>query len=326
VDPAPADAQKKLDGLHAKLAARKATAGERLEIELPEDASCNAGASLVGTAIAAGHGSLRVRVGARSIDVDGVLPPSETAFGEGAIRRPLSEHSTVDVPLVFGLKGVEVRVRPCLAPLEVAPAKAVGEPVQAITGRPPEARSLAVRCEVGASFGDVLDAYEAVRALQGKDSKLALSVVGACEGEAQVFPIRGPEKPATPWPTGALAPIAASPNFRPETLRIGAVTLVGGTTQEAALAAFEKIRPKMLECYAAGLAKDPKLGGRIALRLVVGKTGGVADVLNPNTDLTDAGVVACAVREARAFRIEPPPTGLVTLNIPFVVSPPPLSK
>lgn len=75
-------------------------------------------------------------------------------------------------------------------------------------------------------------------------------------------------------------------------------------------------------CYRAGLARNPNLTGRVAVRLSVDMNGAVAESCNGGADLPDASVVQCVVREAKRLKFPPPESRSVTLVSPLTFSVP----
>jgi hypothetical protein len=73
-------------------------------------------------------------------------------------------------------------------------------------------------------------------------------------------------------------------------------------------------------CYENGLRGNPTLAGRIAVRFVIGRDGGVMSAGNGGSDLPDAGVVSCVVGAFRGLSFPAPPDGIVTVTYPIVFS------
>ncbi|MFO0586177.1 MAG: AgmX/PglI C-terminal domain-containing protein [Polyangiaceae bacterium] len=75
-------------------------------------------------------------------------------------------------------------------------------------------------------------------------------------------------------------------------------------------------------CYENGLRTNPNLAGRVAVRFVIGRDGGVMSASNGGSDLPDASVVSCVVGGFRGLSF---PTseegGIVTVTYPISFSP-----
>jgi hypothetical protein len=60
------------------------------------------------------------------------------------------------------------------------------------------------------------------------------------------------------------------------------------------------LRPKLNECYQAGLAKNPKLEGSVTLSAAIGKDGKVASVTPKNTTGLSPAVIKCLTEQLKA--------------------------
>lgn len=72
---------------------------------------------------------------------------------------------------------------------------------------------------------------------------------------------------------------------------------------EAAMAALLELQQPFAACYAQGLARDPRLWGRIALHLRLAKDGAVEEATPVETVFPDAEVADCARRAVMQARI-----------------------
>ena len=73
-------------------------------------------------------------------------------------------------------------------------------------------------------------------------------------------------------------------------------------------------------CYEAGLARNPSLEGRVAVKFVIDRSGAVAVAQDGGSDLPDASVVACVVRAVLGLSFPTPEGGVVTVTYPLVFS------
>jgi hypothetical protein len=74
-------------------------------------------------------------------------------------------------------------------------------------------------------------------------------------------------------------------------------------------------------CYEQGLRQNPNLQGRVAVRFVIGRDGGVSQVQNGGSDLPDGNVVSCVVRSFYGLSFPAPENGIVTVNYPIMFQP-----
>lgn len=74
-------------------------------------------------------------------------------------------------------------------------------------------------------------------------------------------------------------------------------------------------------CYEAGLRSNPTLAGRVSVRFIIGRDGGVVSSSNGGSDLSDPVVVGCVVGAFRGLSFPAPPDGIVTVTYPIVFSP-----
>jgi hypothetical protein len=75
-------------------------------------------------------------------------------------------------------------------------------------------------------------------------------------------------------------------------------------------------------CYESGLRTNPSLAGRVSVRFVIGRDGGVMSAANGGSDLPDPAVVACVVGSFRGLQF--PQTdegGAVTVTYPIAFAP-----
>lgn len=75
-------------------------------------------------------------------------------------------------------------------------------------------------------------------------------------------------------------------------------------------------------CYENGLRGNPNLAGRVGVRFVIGRDGGVMSSANGGSDLPDAGVVSCVVGAFRGLQFpQSEEGGAVTVTYPIMFSP-----
>ncbi len=74
-------------------------------------------------------------------------------------------------------------------------------------------------------------------------------------------------------------------------------------------------------CYEPALAVDPKLAGRVAVRFVIGRDGGVTGTADDGSSLPNPVVVACVLSGFRTLQFPAPEGGIVTVVYPIMFSP-----
>lgn len=80
---------------------------------------------------------------------------------------------------------------------------------------------------------------------------------------------------------------------------------------------FERIRT----CYEAGLARDPKLTGRVTVRFVISTEGSVTSASDEKSELSDAQVRDCVVEQFKQMSFPKPERGKVTVVYPILLAP-----
>jgi hypothetical protein len=105
------------------------------------------------------------------------------------------------------------------------------------------------------------------------------------------------------------------------TLGMIAPTVVGHLEASAIQRVVRQNEGRFRACYLEGLAKNPALGGRVAVKFLIGRDGTVATAEDTSgSDLPDDGVRACVVRTFASLSF-PEPGGVVSVTYPFVLSP-----
>jgi hypothetical protein len=74
-------------------------------------------------------------------------------------------------------------------------------------------------------------------------------------------------------------------------------------------------------CYEAGLGRDAKLAGRVAVRFVIGRDGRVVSTADADSNLPDRVAVACVIAAFGTLQFPPPSGGEVTVVYPIMFSP-----
>lgn len=74
-------------------------------------------------------------------------------------------------------------------------------------------------------------------------------------------------------------------------------------------------------CYEAGLRSNPSLAGRVAVKFIIDRQGGVSMAGDSGSDLPDATVRECVVRSFYSLSFPAPGNGTVRVTYPILFSP-----
>ena len=79
---------------------------------------------------------------------------------------------------------------------------------------------------------------------------------------------------------------------------------------------------KFRGCYDSGVARNPKLGGKVVVRFVIDLDGNVTSVFREAaTDMPDAGVVDCIMTAYKNLKFPSPEGRAITVIHPIMFSP-----
>jgi hypothetical protein len=126
------------------------------------------------------------------------------------------------------------------------------------------------------------------------------------------------------WPGGPDGGRRLRRAHRPEgpaTMRHGDPQVSGRIAPEVIQRIVRQNFGRFRLCYENGLRNNPALAGRVSVRFVIGRDGGVASVANGGSDLSDSGVVSCVTRAFYGLSFPPPESGIVTITYPLMFSP-----
>lgn len=156
---------------------------------------------------------------------------------------------------------------------------------------------------------------------------LLLSLLSAgCRGPGAVSPLPVARVVVAPAPVStAAASLAPPPSVRvdgaPPRIRFGAITISGSlpplTVQRTVRRHYEAFR----RCYESRLAANPKLEGRVVVRLVVGDDGAVRKLQKGGSDVPDPELIDCATAEF-ARTVFPKSGSETTVVYPIMFAPP----
>jgi hypothetical protein len=104
-------------------------------------------------------------------------------------------------------------------------------------------------------------------------------------------------------------------------VRPGALAVSGRLAPDVVQKVLDGARPRVLACYERGLTRQPKLGGRVTVRFVIGSDGAVGLASNGGSELTDPATTECIVNVFETLSFPRPAGGIVTVIAPYVLAP-----
>lgn len=107
----------------------------------------------------------------------------------------------------------------------------------------------------------------------------------------------------------------------PGLVRVGVASVSGRLPPEIIQRTVRQNFGRFKFCYEAGLRSNPNLQGRVSVRFIINREGGVASAENGGSDLTDSSVVSCVTRAFYGLSFPQPENGIVTVTYPIVFSP-----
>jgi hypothetical protein len=87
--------------------------------------------------------------------------------------------------------------------------------------------------------------------------------------------------------------------------------------QEIVRSQYDRVRL----CYEAGLGRDPKLTGKVAIRFLIGRDGRVRKARVEQNTLPDCAVSACIRERFKSLTFPEPVGGVVTVVYPLMLEP-----
>jgi len=105
------------------------------------------------------------------------------------------------------------------------------------------------------------------------------------------------------------------------TLRFAEPIIVDRLPSESIRRVVHENLGRFRNCYEKGLARNPKLEGRVATKFVIARDGSVAVVADAGSELADAEVVTCIERTFSSLEFPEPPSGVVSVTYPIELSP-----
>jgi hypothetical protein len=118
------------------------------------------------------------------------------------------------------------------------------------------------------------------------------------------------------WPDVIPHHIGLITGFRP-----GEIGVWGSLSQAAVRRTVSEHARSLRSCYEQGLAQDPRLAGRVLLRMLIQQDGSVQRVNTLGSDLASRSVLRCLEQVLYAVRFSQPESGTVMVTYPLELSP-----
>ena len=80
-------------------------------------------------------------------------------------------------------------------------------------------------------------------------------------------------------------------------------------------------RSRFRACYETALRVNPNVGGRVAVKFVIGRDGSVMNAADGGSDLPDQSVISCVVRNFTQLSFPKPDDGVATVIYPLLFTP-----
>ena len=78
---------------------------------------------------------------------------------------------------------------------------------------------------------------------------------------------------------------------------------------------------RFTQCYQEGLRTNPSLTGRVSVKFAIDRTGSVMTSMDAGSDMPDANVISCVVRNFQNLSFPQPDGGIVTVSYPIMFTP-----
>jgi hypothetical protein len=114
--------------------------------------------------------------------------------------------------------------------------------------------------------------------------------------------------------------LGRSHRARPPRVRMGATSVSGRLPPEVIQRIVRQNFGRFRLCYENALRSNPNLQGRVVVRFVIGRDGGVSNV-GGGGDIPDGSVISCVTRAFYGLSFPQPEGGIVTVSYPIVFTP-----
>ena len=180
----------------------------------------------------------------------------------------------------------------------------------------PTVRATATKIKANAPRTDV---YTAIDAMETAIKNELAAGPAAKPVEPDAVPVNalrssssGTARPASPSPSSS----SSSP-ARGASVREGAPSTSGRLPPEVIQRSVRANMGRFRSCYERGLASNPALEGRVAVKFVIDRSGAVSTAADDGSTLPDPSVVQCIVRQYSSMSFPAPEGGTVTVRYPL---------
>ncbi len=334
--PAPRDTIEKIDLLFDTLKEQRSKWKQKhpnepfpgsMSVTLPAEISCRAAMSVLGTIAYAGYPRLTVTLGGVTHELPFAVPRApdpRTGIRPVAINPVMAFDATSQV---------SVEKSACRNVFDVVPAPKVASAIRELTLDTEIVNDVTARCEPAVRFAVVFDAFidvmrEAPAPRAREAGQLALGPAPACiEGAPRpaFVDLRAALEGSTAGDKDApLRPIAVPDDFDGDVV-VTVSDVSVDLERDAAAAAIASTRSRLLGCYAAGLATNPKLRGTVHAALQIGKRGLIVSAA-ASGDLPDTAVIECVRSQLYHAAAMPAPRAIAGARARLAFGPAPKKK
>jgi hypothetical protein len=287
--------------------------------------------SVFQTAAFAGYPNLAFAVGTGSprrterIDVDAYVPgppmPDPETVPRDAIERVLHVHLVPGESVMLTWKQGAAVVSETEVPWREA-FERVGEDVSA----PGLASKLSAEWSMQRQHFDPHDRKVDQATLFADDATELRDIVAALDAlYATKRTLEGARVPAFNATLQVSAPVPPTPPAQEAKaggkVTMGATKVSGRLPPEVIQRIVRQNFGRFRKCYEAGLARDPSLRGKVAVRFVIGRDGAVTTVGDGGSDLPDAATTKCVQAAFSALSFPKPEGGIVMVTYPLDFKP-----
>lgn len=277
-------------------------------VSLAQDVDCTRLLSVVGSVALAGYPHQRIARSGLQTEVD---------YATVAVAREAR------VLVDLGAAEATVRSNPCYAAVDTVGLDSLPSvAVQIAAAAGPEARVVfEPRCTSPTTSSRVLSVWQSLvdePALKGRKIELrAPSVCRAHQARVDQLGLDKPNPTADSEPPAADLAAAPPSSFR-GSVRTTKLAVEGSGIGDAdARAAVDNLGPRLLGCYAAGLARSSSagrgVGGTLTVRVAIGSAGGVIDRPRGGGTLDDMDAVTCMSRTFATLTVPAAPRPITTI-------------
>jgi TonB family protein len=106
-------------------------------------------------------------------------------------------------------------------------------------------------------------------------------------------------------------------------ISVGQPIIMGSLSMEIIRQVINSHRDQIKYCYEQALTRNPKLGGKVAIRFTISPKGYVTQATVSQTTMNNSSMEGCVTQKIRTWKFpEPKGGGIVIVNYPFIFNPP----